>query len=91
MDDVLYNWRDNVAEFYNEHFSEEEQEIIYEIIRGNVPLDALREKFDEFFDDDELPYHPEFNLTTDEGILDRLEFDIGYVGGVGTRSVYRPN
>ena len=25
MDDALYNWRDNVAEFYNEHFSEEEQ------------------------------------------------------------------
>ena len=24
MDDVLYNWRDNVAEFYNEYFSEEE-------------------------------------------------------------------
>ena len=90
MDDALYNWRDNVAEFYNEYFSEEEQEIIYEIIRGNVS-DALKEKFDEFFSDDELPMHPEFDVTTDEGILGRLEFDIGYVGGSGTRSVYRPN
>ena len=46
MDDALYNWRENVAEFYNEYFSEEEQEIIYEIIRGNVGVDALKEKFD---------------------------------------------
>ena len=48
MDDALYRWRENVAEFYNEYFSEEEQEIIYEIIRGNVGVDALKEKFDEF-------------------------------------------
>jgi len=91
MDDALYNWRENVAEFYNEYFSEEEQEIIYEIIRGNVGVDALKEKFDEFFNDEDLPMHPEFDVTTEQGILNRLEFDIGYVGGSGTRSVYRFN
>ena len=71
MDDALYNWRENVAEFYNEYFSEEEQDIIYEIIRGNVGVDALKEKFDEFFSDDELPMHPEFDTTTEQGRLDR--------------------
>ena len=37
-------YREDVGEYYDHHFSEEEMEIIYEIIRGNVPVDALREK-----------------------------------------------
>ncbi len=83
--------REDIGEYYDQHFSEEEMEIIYEIIRGNVGMETLREKLKEFFDDSGIPYVPFINLNTDKGILDRLEYDIGYVGGKGTRSVYRPN
>ena len=88
--DLKY-YRETVGEFYNDHFSEEEQEIIYEIMRGNVPLDALKDKLLDFYGEDDMPTPLEFTLDTDDNILDRLDYDIGYVGGVGTRSVYRPN
>ena len=83
--------REDIGEYYDQHFSEEEMEIIYEIIRGNVGMETLREKIKEFFDDSGIPSVPFMNLNTDDGLLDRLEYDIGYVGGKGTRSVYRPN
>ena len=87
----LKSWRENISELYDNHFSEEEQEVLYEIIRGNVPVEALNETLDDFFIDSDTPSHPEFDTTTDEGIINRLEFDIGYVGGYGTRAGYRTN
>lgn len=88
--DLKY-YRETIGEFYNDHFSEEEQEIIYEIMRGNVPLDALKDKLLDLYGEAEMPTPMDFTLDTDDNILDRLDYDIGYVGGVGTRSVYRPN
>jgi len=88
--DLKY-YRETIGEFYNDHFSEEEQEIIYEIMRGNVPLDALKDKLLDLYGEEDMPTPMDFTLDTDDNILDRLDYDIGYVGGVGTRSVYRPN
>ena len=79
------------GEYYNHHFSEEELDVITEIIRGNVPVEAMREELEKFFDDPDIPLVSFFDVSTDEGMLDRLEYDFGYVGGVGTRSVYQPN
>ena len=65
-----------------------------EIIRGNDPVDTMREQLDEFFNDDNTPSHPEIKTNTEEGILERLDLDLGYVGrgkGGGTRSVYKTN
>ena len=83
--------REDIGEYYDQHFSKEEMEIIYEIIRGNVGMETLREKLKDFFDDSGIPSVPFMDLNKDEGLLERLEYDIGYVGGKGTRSVYRPN
>ena len=87
----IKDWREDIGEYYDQHFSEEEMEIIYEIIRGNVGMETLREILKEFFDDSGIPSVPFMDLNKDEGLLERLEYDIGYVGGKGTRSVYRPN
>jgi len=87
----LKNWREEIAEHYDDNFSSEEQEILYEIIRGNVPVDTMREQLDEFFNDEGTPSHPEIKTDTEEGILERLDLDIGYVGGSGTRTVYKTN
>ena len=87
----IKDWREDIGEYYDQHFSEEEMEIIYEIIRGNVGMETLREKLKEFFEDSGIPSVPFMDLNTDDGLLDRLEYDIGYVGGKGTRSVYSPN
>ena len=87
----IKDWREDIGEYYDQHFSEEEMEIIYEIIRGNVGMETLREKLKEVFDDSGIPSVPFMDLNKDEGLLERLEYDIGYVGGKGTRSVYRPN
>jgi len=84
-------YREDVGEHYDHHFSEEEMEVIYEIIRGNVPVEAMREDLEKFFDDPDIPLTSFFDVSTDEGMLDRLEYDCGYVGGAGTRSVYLPN
>ena len=51
----------------------------------------MREDLEKFFDDPDIPLVSFFDVSTDEGMLDRLEYDFGYVGGVGTRSVYQPN
>ena len=91
MYNELKNWREEIAQYYDDNFSSEEQEILYEIMRGNVPVDAMREKLDEFFSDEDTPNHPEIELKTEEGILERLDLDIGYVGGSGTRTVYKTN
>ena len=87
----LKNWREDIAQYYDDNFSSEEQEILYEIIRGNVPVDAMREKLDEFFNDEGTPSHDELETKTEKGILDRLDYDIGFVGGSGTRTVYKTN
>ena len=87
----LKNWREEIAEHYDDNFSSEEQEILYEIIRGNVPVDTMREQLNEFFNDEGTPSHPEIKTNTEEGILERLDLDIGYVGGSGTRTVYKTN
>ena len=87
----IKDWREDIGEYYAQHFSEEEMEISYEIIRCNVGMETLREKLKEFFDDSGIPSVPFMDLNKDEGLLERLEYDIGYVGGKGTRSVYRPN
>ena len=84
-------YREDVGEYYNHHFSEEELDVITESIRGNVPVEAMREDLEKFFDDPDIPLVSFFDVSTDEGMLDRLEYDFGYVGGVGTRSVYQPN
>jgi secreted Zn-dependent insulinase-like peptidase len=91
MYNELKNWREELAEHYDDNFSSEEQEILYEIIRGNVPVDTMREQLNEFFNDEGTPSHPEIKTNTEEGILERLDLDIGYVGGSGTRSVYKTN
>ena len=88
---ILEAYREDVGEYYNHHFSEEELDVITEIIRGNVPVEAMREDLEKFFDDPDIPLVSFFDVSTDEGMLDRLEYDFGYVGGVGTRSVYQPN
>ena len=75
--DLKY-YREDVAEYYDDHFSEEEQEVLYQIIRGNVPLDALKEKLMELYEEDDMPTPMMFSLKTDEDILDRLDYDIGY-------------
>ena len=49
----------------------------------------MKEKLIEFFEDSEMPSLPFFNLQTDEGLLDRLDYDFGYVGGAGKRGTYR--
>ena len=54
-------------------------------------METLREKLKEFFEDSGILSVPFMDLNTDDGLLERLEYDIGYVGGKGTRSVYRPN
>ena len=87
----LKNWREEIAEHYDDNFSSEEQEILYEIMRGNVPVDTMREQLNEFFNDEGTPSHPEIKTDTEEGILERLDLDIGYVGGSGTRTVYKTN
>ena len=87
----LKNWREEIAEHYDDNFSSEEQEILYEIIRGNVPVDTMREQLDEFFNDDHAPRHPEIKTDTEAGKLERQDLDIGYVGGSGTRTVYKTN
>ena len=87
----MKTYREDVAEYYQQHFSDEEIDVVYEIIRGNVPVEAMREDLEKFFDDPDIPLVSFFDITTDEGMLERLEYDIGYVGGVGTRSVYQPN
>ena len=43
----IKDWREDIGEYYDQHFSEEEMEIIYEIIRGNVGMETLREKITE--------------------------------------------
>jgi hypothetical protein len=94
MYNELKNWQEEIEEHYDDNFSSEEQEILYEIVRGNVPVDAMREKLDEFFNDEGTPSHPEIKTNTEEGILERLDLDLGYVGrgkGGGTRSVYKTN
>ena len=47
--------------------------------------DRLKEKLKEFFEDSDMPSLPFFNLDTEEGLLDRLDYDFGYVGGVVKR------
>ena len=51
----------------------------------------MREQLNEFFNDEGTPSHPEIKTNTEEGILERLDLDIGYVGGSGTRTVYKTN
>ena len=80
---------DEIGQYYDEHFSEEEMEILYEIVRGNVDVDTLKEKLVDFFEDSDIPTLPFFDLKTDEGLLDRLDYDFGYVGGTGKRAGYR--
>ena len=73
FEDGIKMWREDIGQFYDEHFSEEEMEIIYEIIRGNVGMETLREKIKEFFDDSGIPSVPFMDLDKDEGLLERLE------------------
>ena len=54
-------------------------EILYDIVRGNVDVDSLKEKLKEFFEDSDMPSPTILNLDTDEGLLDRLDYDFGYV------------
>ena len=89
FEDGIKMWREEVGQYYDDHFSEEEMEILYDIVRGNVDVDSLKEKLKEFFEDSDTPSLPFFNLDTEEGLLDRLDYDFGYVGGVGKRGVYR--
>jgi secreted Zn-dependent insulinase-like peptidase len=88
-DEGVKMWREDIGQFYDDHFSEEEMEILYEIVRGNVDVDTLKEKLVDFFEDSDIPSLPFFDLKTDEGILDRLDYDFGYVGGTGKRAGYR--
>ena len=89
FEDGIKMWREEVGQYYDEHFSEEEMEILYDIVRGNVDVDTMKEKLIEFFEDSEMPSLPFFNLQTDDGLLDRLDYDFGYVGGAGKRGTYR--
>ena len=89
FEDGIKMWREEIGQYYDEHFSEEEMEILYEIVRGNVDVDTLKEKLVDFFEDSDIPTLPFFDLKTDEGLLDRLDYDFGYVGGTGTRGGYR--
>ena len=56
---------------------------------GKISDSYNEEKLKEFFEDSDMPSLPFFNLDTEEGLLDRLDYDFGYVGGVGKRGVYR--
>ena len=49
----------------------------------------MKEKLIEFFEDSDIPSIPFFNLKTDEGLLDRLDYDFGWVGGSGKRAGYK--
>ena len=51
-------WREEIGQYYDEHFSEEEMEILYEIVRGNVDVDTLKEKLVDFFEDSDIPSYP---------------------------------
>ena len=73
FEDGIKMWREDIGQFYDEHFSEEEMEILYEIVRGNVDVDTLKEKLVDFFEDSDIPSLPFFDLKTDEGLLDRLD------------------
>ena len=89
FEDGIKMWREEIGQYYDEHFSEEEMEILYEIVRGNVDVDTMNEKLIEFFEDSDIPAIPFFNLKTDEGLLDRLDYDFGWVGGSGKRAGYK--
>jgi hypothetical protein len=39
FEDGIKMWREEIGQYYDEHFSEEEMEILYEIVRGNVDVD----------------------------------------------------
>ena len=55
FEDGIKMWREDIGQFYDEHFSEEEMEILYEIVRGNVDVDTLKEKLVDFFEDSDIP------------------------------------
>ena len=63
----IKDWREDIGEYYDQHFSEEEMEIIYEIIRGNVGMETLREKLKEFFDKNDLVYFMSFRFIGGAG------------------------
>ena len=47
FEDGIKMWREEVGQYYDEHFSEEEMEILYDIVRGNVDVDTMKEKLIE--------------------------------------------
>ncbi len=48
FEDGIKMWREEIGQYYDEHFSEEEMEILYEIVRGNVDVDTMKEKLIDF-------------------------------------------
>ena len=72
FEDGIKMWREDIGQFYDEHFSEEEMEILYEIVRGNVDIDTLKEKLIDFFEDSDIPAIPFFNLNNNSHVLLRL-------------------
>ena len=69
FEDGIKMWREEIGQYYDEHFSEEQMEILYEIVRGNVDVDTMKEKLIEFFEDSDIPAIPFFSFIVQSFII----------------------